>query len=177
MSPRASSHIWNNFTRETKDLAKCKSCGKKLLTRNLRGSTCSSLINLKKPKNILRKRSTNLLKLSPTSRLRNLLNKKLKTANNLSDFKKECSTYESLPICNSTTEILEWWKIHAECLPLLAKLGRKYLAIPASSTRSERVFRLQTTGGRVVTSSRTSLEPGKVEALVVINRNKGQLNK
>ena len=36
---------------------------------------------------------------------------------------------------------------------------------------------LQTTGGRIVTSSRTSLEPGKVEALVVINRNKGQLNK
>ena len=64
-----------------------------------------------------------------------------------------------------------------QCLLLLAKLGRKYVAIPASSTRSERVFRLQTTGGRVVTSSRTSLEPGKVEALVVINRNKGQLNK
>ena len=60
---------------------------------------------------------------------------------------------------------------------MLAKFGKKYLAIPASSTSSERVFRLQTTGGRVVTSSRTRLEPGKVEALVVINRNKGQLNK
>ena len=32
-------------------------------------------------------------------------------------------------------------------------------------------------GGQVITSIRTSLEPGKVEALVVINRNKGQLNK
>ena len=53
-------------------------------------------------------------------------------------------------------------------------MSRKYLAIPASSTKSERVFRA---GGRVVTSSRTSLEPGKVKALVVINRNKGQLNK
>ena len=104
------------------------------------------------------------IELSPTS----------KTANNLSNFKKECSTYESLPICNSTMEILEWWKIHAECLPLLSKLARKYLAIPASSTKSERVF---SAGGRVVTSSRTSLEPGKVEALVVNNRNKGQLNK
>ena len=71
-------------------------------------------------------------------------------------------------------EILEWWKIHAECLPLLSKLARKYLAIPASSTKSDQVF---SAGGRVVTSSRTSLEPGKVEALVVINRNKGQLNK
>ena len=74
------------------------------------------------------------IELSPTSRLRNLLNKKSKTANNLSDFTKEYSTYESLPICNSTTEILEWWKIHAKCLPLLATLGRKYMAIPASST-------------------------------------------
>ena len=114
------------------------------------------------------------IELSLTSRLRNLLNKKSKTNTNLSDFNKECSTYESLPICNSTTDILEWWKIHSKCLPLLAKLARKYLAIPASSTKSERVF---SAGGRVVTSNRTSLEPGKVEALVVINRNKGQLNK
>ena len=64
--------------------------------------------------------------------------------------------------------------LHSEWLPLLAKLAGKYLVIPASSTKSERVF---SAGGRVVTSCKTSLEPGKVEALFVINRNKGQLNK
>ena len=51
----------------------------------------------------------------------------------------------------------------------MANLARKYLAIPASSTKSEHVF---SAGGNVVTAKRTSLEPGKVEALVVINKNK-----
>ena len=36
--------------------------------------------------------SLNEIEQSPTSRLRNLLNKKSKTANYLSDFNKECST-------------------------------------------------------------------------------------
>ena len=52
---------------------------------------------------------------------------------------------------------------------MLSNLARKYLAIPASSTKSERVF---SAGGNVVTAKRTSLEPGKVEALVVYNENK-----
>ena len=64
---------------------------------------------------------------------------------------------------------MKWWKVHEESLPLLSNLARKYLAIPASSTKSERVF---SAGGNVVTAKRTSLEPGKVEALVVINKNK-----
>ena len=62
--------------------------------------------------------------------------------------------------------------LHSEWLPLLAKLAGKYLVIPASSTKSERVF---SAGGRVVTSSRTSLEPGKVEALVVNKRKRKEL--
>ena len=35
---------------------------------------------------------------------------------------------------------LEWWKMHNTQLPTIAKLARKYLAIPASSAPSERVF-------------------------------------
>ena len=55
----------------------------------------------------------------------------------------------------------------------MANLARKYLAIPASSTKSEHVF---SAGGNVVTAKRTSLEPGKVEALVVIDKNKTLLH-
>ena len=64
-------------------------------------------------------------------------------------------------------------KCKEESLLLLANLVRKYLAIPASSTKSEHVF---SAGGNVVTAKRISLEPGKVEALVVINKNKTLLH-
>jgi len=57
----------------------------------------------------------------------------------------------------------------AEMLPVLSKLARLYLAIPATSTQSERVF---SASGRVCSSSRSTLEPGKVEGLVIINKNK-----
>ena len=63
--------------------------------------------------------------------------------------------------------------VQEDSLPLPGKLARKYLAIPASSTKSERVF---SEGGNVVTQNRTGLEPGKVESIVVINRNKSILN-
>ena len=78
---------------------------------------------------------------------------------------KEFSTYEILPLY-SGTNILNWWKSHTEMLPVLSKLARLYLAIPATSTQSERVF--SASGS----SSRSTFEPGKVEGLVVINKNK-----
>ena len=35
---------------------------------------------------------------------------------------------------------LQWWKNRAERYPLLTKLVKKYLLIPATSTESERTF-------------------------------------
>jgi hypothetical protein len=40
----------------------------------------------------------------------------------------------------NSCDILHWWKEHEKQYPLLARLARKYLAIPASSAPSERVF-------------------------------------
>ena len=68
--------------------------------------------------------------------------------------------------------VLTWWKNHAEMLPILSKLARMYLAIPATSTQSERIF---SAGGRVCSYTRTNLEPGKVESIVIINKNKNLL--
>ena len=35
---------------------------------------------------------------------------------------------------------LTWWKCHETSFPIISKLARKYLAIPASTAPSERVF-------------------------------------
>ena len=41
---------------------------------------------------------------------------------------------------NSPIDPLEWWKMYDGQFPPIAKLARTYLAIPASSAPSERVF-------------------------------------
>ena len=41
---------------------------------------------------------------------------------------------------NSPIDPLAWWKMHDGQFLIIAKLARKYLAIPASSAPSKRVF-------------------------------------
>ena len=53
-------------------------------------------------------------------------------------------------------------------IPLLASLAKRILAIPASSSKSERVF---STGGNMVTAQRNRLSPKNVESLIVIKEN------
>ena len=56
--------------------------------------------------------------------------------------------------------VLTWRKNQAEMLPLLSKLARMYLAIPATSTQSGRIF---SAGGRVCSYTRTNLEAAKLK--------------
>ena len=39
---------------------------------------------------------------------------------------------------------LDWWKTHEGTLPLLAKVAKEILCIPAASSKSERVFSIGT---------------------------------
>uniref|UniRef100_A0AAR2KXW3 HAT C-terminal dimerisation domain-containing protein n=1 Tax=Pygocentrus nattereri TaxID=42514 RepID=A0AAR2KXW3_PYGNA len=45
----------------------------------------------------------------------------------------EVKTYMSLPTIGTDADPLAWWKMHAEGMPFLAKVARKYLCIPATS--------------------------------------------
>ena len=51
----------------------------------------------------------------------------------------EFREYMSLPMTNwRVNDVIEWWSDNEEKFPNIAKLARKYLAIPASSAPSER---------------------------------------
>jgi hypothetical protein len=69
---------------------------------------------------------------------------------------------------SADVDVLAWWKAQASQLPLMAEMARKVLAIPASSSSSERVF---STSGDVVTAKRTNLDPATVERLVFYHDN------
>jgi len=49
----------------------------------------------------------------------------------------EVTNYLSLPLALETEDPLNWWKIHSQNFPKLAKFARNYLAILATSVSSE----------------------------------------
>ena len=106
--------------------------------------------------------------LSPTSKLLQRSRLARAAGGGLSKIKKEMATYESFSFASRKCDVLAWWKAHEEHLPVLAKIARKILAIPASSAKSERVF---STGGLVVTAKRGRLSPSKVEDLILLKQN------
>ena len=113
------------------------------------------------------------VELSPTSKMVKRYQEKLKrgrTENRLAKNKlrKEMERYEGFVTPGKHVKILHWWKQHEAVLPLLASLAKKILAIPASSSKSERVF---STGGNIVTAKRNRLSPKNVESLIVIKEN------
>ena len=61
-----------------------------------------------------------------------------------------------------------WWSKNENRFPILSKMARKYLAIPATSTPSERLF---SDAGNLMTVRRTSLSPSTFEHLLFLKRN------
>ena len=117
--------------------------------------------------------------LSPTSQLRRkMLARHHRTQtegfqdSRLAPIEKEFQRYEAFSLPPKNVNILQWWKSHENVLPLLSKLAKKVLTVPASSAKSERVF---SCGGNFVTPKRNSLGAKKVEDLIVIKENKEQI--
>ena len=52
----------------------------------------------------------------------------------------ELELYFALPDATLITDPLEWWPMHEELLPSLARMARQFLGVPASSAAVERLF-------------------------------------
>ncbi|CAM4652576.1 unnamed protein product [Leuciscus chuanchicus] len=86
----------------------------------------------------------------------------------------ELRDYHQLAHIPTMDNPLKWWAQNEGSFPRLAKLAKSYLAVPATSTPSERIFSL---AGNTVTRQRSSLHPSHVDALVFLNANrKGNVN-
>ena len=79
----------------------------------------------------------------------------------------EVDRYQNFQGTNMPNPIL-FWKNNEDQFPGLSKLARKYLATPAGSTESERLF---SKAGFVVDDERTSLKTGKVEDILFLYGN------
>ena len=85
---------------------------------------------------------------------------------------QELEAYRRAPQVPIKVDVLQYWIMHAKEFPMLAKLVRKYFCIQASSCSSERTF---STGGKVITSKRTKLDPSNVHMLVYLRENLGKV--
>ena len=74
--------------------------------------------------------------------------------------------YREVQIINIKSNVGAWWKTHEKIYPAEAALARRYLAIPATSAPSERLF---STGGRVIEKRRASLNPSTARAIILVH--------
>jgi hypothetical protein len=77
-------------------------------------------------------------------------------------------TVEPSSLRASDFSVLSWWQKNEARYPEMAKLAKKYLCTPATSTPSERVFSL---AENIVTKKRSMLRGDNVDKLIFLNKN------
>ena len=102
--------------------------------------------------------------MSPTSKLKMKYRQPIDNFQLTSTFERECQLYESSRDANKTCDRLLWWKVNVKSFPVLSKMEKYILAIPASSATSERIF---SAGGLTVSHLRCTLDE-KVEDILKI---------
>ena len=80
---------------------------------------------------------------------------------------EELDKFQRETVCDPDSSAREWWEKNVDRFPLLSKLAKQLLCIPATSP-SERVFSVS---GSFVTKKRASLKPDNVNMLVFLNKN------
>lgn len=82
--------------------------------------------------------------------------------------KRQIASFVSENQLPQTADPLTWWRDNESRFISLQILARKYLAIPATSASSERVFSV---AGNICNRRRASLSPDHLDALVFLNAN------
>ena len=90
------------------------------------------------------------------------------TKTKLDQAKQEMEVYMNTETLNLGSDPLQWWKDNSWRLPLLARLAKEHLCVPATSVPSERVFG---TAGDILSAQRASLNADKVDMLIFLKKN------
>jgi hypothetical protein len=88
------------------------------------------------------------------------------------DIEPEWKQWMKEPTVGRDTDILKYWQSKQYQYPLIASIAKDYLAIPATSADSERVFSV---GGDIITKKRNRLSPSTLRYLLCL-RNWGVLS-
>ena len=75
---------------------------------------------------------------------------------------KEFQKYLAEDLISIDDNPLKWWKSNQFCFPILAKVAKQFLYIPATSVLCERLL---STSGNIITPKRASLEPNTASML------------
>ena len=79
----------------------------------------------------------------------------------------ELQRFLEIELLRRTNNPLVWWESNAPHFPRLAKIARRYLAMPSSSTPSERLF---SKAGQLVSARRSCLKPSKIDMILFLNK-------
>lgn len=84
----------------------------------------------------------------------------------------ELHIYGEMPAENiSSKNLLQWWQLASNKVPLIATLARFIFSIPASSAGVESQFSTTGTGG-IVTNRRNALSKSNVENILIVYDNR-----
>ncbi|KAJ1563324.1 hypothetical protein HK096_001421, partial [Nowakowskiella sp. JEL0078] len=87
----------------------------------------------------------------------NSLQSRLAKKRKITSLSDQLADYFNIPPSDHDIDPLLWWKDHAISFPDVARMACDYLAIPATSTASEREF---SGGKQLISENRHNLGPG-----------------
>ena len=86
---------------------------------------------------------------------------------------EELERYLREPSIKEGEKCLLWWSRNVHNYPILSKVAKRYLCIPATSVPAERVF---STAGLIINEKRSSLLPQNADMLIFLNKTFLQYN-